>query len=100
MKTLLFTCRGERYKVKPNGDMLQVNNTYNNWDEHWKFKGVSFHHWRRSRDINVVEAFENPKSLIGGLVWDVDHGTLRQWGGSYYGKLPRITEAYIVEVAY
>jgi len=95
MKTLFFECRGEWYKVKENGDMLQVNNTYNRWDSAWKFLGVSFHHWRRGIDKTFKDAFKNPKSIIGGIIWDNDHNTVRQWGGSYCGTLPRITSAYI-----
>jgi len=98
VKVLYFTCRGERYKVKENGDMLQIKNTYNDWDGNWQFWGVSFHHWRRSPDLFVDDAFKNPKSIIGGLVWDYDHGTVRHWRGSYCGKLPRITNAYVEEV--
>ena len=93
-QVLKFCCRGEWYKVKPNGDLLQVANTYNEWGETWKFLGVSFHHWRQGIDLSVTEAFQEPKKLIGGLVWDRDHGTSRQWGGQYNGKLPRITQAY------
>lgn len=93
--TLFFKCRGEWYKVKKNGNILQINNTYNKWDNKWLFLGVSFHHWRQGLDLKLKEAFKDPKKLIGGLVWDIDHGTTRQWGGCYCGKFPRITEAYI-----
>jgi len=95
VKVLYFTCRGEQYKVKENGDMLQVKNTYNDWDGGWQFWGVSFHHWRKSPDLFVDDAFNNYKNIIGGLVWDIDHGTVRRWGGSYCGSLPRITNAYV-----
>ena len=95
MKTLFFECRGEWYKVKQNGDMLQVNNTYNEWNNNWRFIGVSFHHWRKGIDKNVKDAFNNAKNIVGGLVWDIDHNTTRQWVGSYCGKLPRIRQAYI-----
>ena len=98
MKTLIFECRGELYKIKKNGDMLQVNNTYNEWDSNWQFLGVSFHNWRRGIDKTVKEAFNNPASIMGGLVWDIDHNTIRQWGGNYYGKLPRITRAHIEDI--
>ena len=95
MKTLFFKCRGQWYKVKENGNMLQVNNTYNTWDSAWRFLGVSFHHWRKGIDLTVSDAFLNPKKLINGIVWDIDHGTTRTWGGCYLGKLPRITDAYV-----
>ena len=96
-QVLLFECRGGWYKVKENGDMLQVDNTYNKWDKSWRFLGVSFHHWTQRINLTVKEAFKNPEALVGGLVWDVDHGTTRVWGGRYCGRLPRITAAYIRE---
>jgi hypothetical protein len=39
--------------------------------------------------------FDNPEKIVGGMVWDVDHGTTRVWGGSYNGHLPRITSAWV-----
>jgi len=95
MKVLHFLYRGEWYKVKENGDMLQELNTYNEWNEDWRFLGVSFHHWRRGMDLTVKESFKHPNKMVGGLVWDIDHGTIRQWLGSFYGKLPRVSSAYV-----
>uniref|UniRef100_A0A6M3LEA6 Uncharacterized protein n=2 Tax=viral metagenome TaxID=1070528 RepID=A0A6M3LEA6_9ZZZZ len=66
------------------------------FSEQWLFLGVSFHHWRTNIDLKL-EDIKDPKDLIKGLVWDVDHGTTRQWGGSYYGKIPRIVDAYFEE---
>lgn len=91
-KELHFIIRGTEYKVNERGLLTQCNWRFSGG---WQFLGVSYHHWRRGIDINLKEAFENPKLLIKGLVWDRDHGTIRQWGGSYYGKLPRITCAWI-----
>ena len=96
-KKLLFQCRGEWYKVKENGDMLQENNTYNEWDKNWKLLGVSFHHWKQNIDIDIKEIFKHPAKMIGGLVWDIDHGTTRQWGGRYNNKLPRVEGAYLID---
>ena len=98
MKVLFFTCRGEYYKVKENGDLLQVSNTYNEWNESWKLYGVSLHWNRNDIDLSVKEIFANPSKMIGGYVWDIDHGTLRAWRGRYCGGLPRVTNAYIKEV--
>jgi len=95
MKVLKFECRGEWYKVKQNGNMLQINNTYNSWDENWQFLGVSFHHWHNHIILSCKEAFNNPKQLINGIVWDNDHNTIRIWGGRYCGRLPKITNAYV-----
>ena len=92
-KELHFIHFGKEYKVNKNGQLTQCNNKY--WGNNWLFLGVSFHHWRNGIDITFEQAFNNPKSIIKGLVWDVDHGTLRKWGGRYLGKLPRITSAWI-----
>ena len=94
-KILYFSCRGEVYKVKENGELIQENNIFNKWDKSWKLLGVSFHHWRRDIDLSVEEIFKNPEKMVKGIVWDVDHGTVRQWGGRYCGKLPRVEWAYV-----
>ena len=89
---LYFRCRGEYFKVDEDGNMTQKNNS--NFSEQWKFLGVSFHHWRGGIDIRYSKEIQ-PEKLINGLVWDLDHGTTRQWGGRYMGKLPRITQAWV-----
>lgn len=92
MKFLFFECRGERYCVHENGNLTKVGHHVSN---QWKFLGVSFHHWKQTIEVTCEQAFNDPKTIIGGLVWDKDHGTIRQWGGKYNGKLPRITSARI-----
>ena len=94
MKILYFTCRGEEFKVRKDGIMMQANSTFNSFGE-WIFLGISKHHWRNGLDVTCKEAFKNPNSIIDGLVWDVDYGTTRSWRGRYCGGLPRITNAYI-----
>ena len=92
---LHFECRGEWYVVDGDGNMTQERNSEPaEFSGRWKFLGVSYHYLRRGIDLRFKEALEEPRSLIGGLVWDLDHGTTRTWGGCYDGKLPRITNAY------
>lgn len=62
----------------------------------WVILGFSSHHWHRRITIPLTPEVD-PAKLPGCLVWDRDHGTLRQWGGSYFGKLPRVQSAYIEE---
>jgi len=88
---LHFRCRGELFKVDNAGNMTQENNA--DFSGEWKFLGASFHHWRNGLDIKYSKK-TLPENLINGLVWDLDYGTVRQWGGRYMGKLPRITQAY------
>ena len=94
MKAILFTCRNTQYKVKRNGDLLQVNNTYNEWDKSWRLYGVSYHPWAIHIKHTLKEIWDNPKLLIGGLIHDINNRTHRKWGGLYNGKLPRVTSAY------
>jgi len=89
---LHFRCRGEWFKVNDSGFMTQEAN--DNFSDNWCFLGVSFHHWRNGIDVRFSPKIQ-ARDLIKGIVWDHDHGTTRQWGGCYFGKLPRITDAYI-----
>jgi hypothetical protein len=91
-KFLFFRHGDDTYCVHEDGNITIIGNAISG---HWKFLGVSFHHWKQSIDINCEQAFQNPKSIIGGLVWDNDHGTIGKWSGRYNGKLPRITSAWI-----
>ena len=91
MRTLRFKCRGEWFKVSPMGFLTQEQNK--SFSGAWKFLGTSKHHWSNHIDVPFAPNGE-AKSFINGLVWDIDHGTIRTWGGQYQGKLPRITEAY------
>ena len=95
-KRLYFKCRGEWFVVKQNGDMSQENRANNNdFSGEWQLLGVSTHHWQNHIHYQLSELFDNPGNMIYGLVWDLDHGTVRKWAGQYYNKLPRVTMAYI-----
>lgn len=92
-KELHYIYRGKEYKVNRQGALTQAGNK--SFSYNWHFLGVSFHHWRNGIDVTLDQAFEDPKSIIKGLIWDRDHGTLRRSGGSYFGRLPRITSAWL-----
>ena len=96
MKILHFSFRGTHYQVNEKGHIKA--NALNDFSPTWIFLGGSTHHWHNSVTIPLHEVFENPGKLNGCLGWDKDHGTIRCWGGSYGGKLPRIKEAYVDEV--
>ncbi len=91
METLNFECRGKWFKVNNEGHITQIDG---NFSDQWQFLGVSFHHWKNSTDINFPEIWKNPQIALKGRVWDMDHGTVRIWSGSYAGGLPRITKIY------
>lgn len=91
-KTLRIQVRGEWYQINSHGHITKGDMTPSG---KWIFLGVSKHHWKGSIDYYFKEIWDDPTLAIGGLVWDKDHGTIRQWAGSYFGKLPRITHARV-----
>jgi len=93
-KLLTFRFRGEYYEVNERGEIKSNGLAYHS--PQWIFLGGSKHHWSNHVTVPLQSAFEQPERLNGCLGWDVDHGTTRQWGGNYYGKLPRISDAHIV----
>lgn len=93
MKTLIFTFRGETYKVNEEGHINA--NGIGKFSDTWLFLGGTKHHWSNCITVSLKTAFINPELLNGCLGFDKDHGTTRQWGGQYAGKLPRIRNAYV-----
>ena len=93
-KFLCFTFRGQFYTVDKKGRILA--NNLKEFSDTWIFLGGSHHHWSRHIDVTLEDAFKNPRLLQDCLGWDLDHGTVRQWSDSYYGKLPRICNPQIV----
>ena len=93
---LCIVFRGKKYLINRKGE-IQRTDLQHEVSGDWLFLGVSFHHWRNGIDIDLKKALDNPQLLIKGLVWDLDHGTTRQWLGLYNGKLPRITNAYLTD---
>ena len=95
MKILKFTFRGEHYQVNEKREIRANGLKY--FSENWLFLGGTKHHFSNRIQFSTAAAFQDPKILNGCLGWDLDHGTTRQWGGRYCGKLPRIRNAYISE---
>jgi len=103
MKTLAFHYRGKDYRVSLEKETLGHFMTYG---EHkfplpnpsWIMLGVSFHHWRSGGPNLRLEDLKDGKELKGGIVWDIDHGTVRRWGGLWNGKIPRILDAWIEDI--
>jgi hypothetical protein len=99
MEQYLRFIHGNRsYKVNRQGEMICISNEYSmDFSGQWKLLGVSTHHWHRRIIYTVADIFNNPKLMEKGYVWDVDHGTTRIWGGSWYGHLPRVIWAAVFE---
>jgi hypothetical protein len=101
MRTLNFSFRGEWYEIDEHGHIKhQRSDGYGNKTFHqdWLFLGGTKHHWSNRITVPLVMAFENPELLNGCLGWDKDHGTTREWGGRYCGRIPRITHCHVKEV--
>ena len=92
-KILNFYHRGDHYKVNEAGEINANGISYHS--KSWIFLGGCSHHWHRRITVTTADAFKNPELLNGCLGFDKDSGTVRQWGGSYCGKLPRINGAHI-----
>lgn len=99
MRILEFVCRGERYQVNRLGHIRRPERG-THWCRDWLFLGVSKHHWANHIQIPFDPKMpdEGAARFVGGIVWDLDHGSLRTWGGKYCGKLPRITSAFFREL--
>lgn len=105
-KYLIFECRGEYYVVNELGHMIQEkwfddavkNGREPNFSGQWLLKGVSYHHWTNHINVRFEELWKSPNLMYKGIVWDYDHGSTRIWGGSYRGKMPRCTGAFIKEM--
>ena len=97
MKTLEFMFRGEQYQVDEQG---RINaNGIGHFSEDWIFLGGSSHHWHNRVTVSLANAFNMPGLLNDCLGWDKDHGTVRRWGGQYYGRIPRIKNAQVINAA-
>jgi len=92
-KILHFSFRNDYYEVNEQGH-IRVNGL-TEFSPSWIFLGGSSHHWHNHVTVTLRQAFEMPGLLDGLLGWDMDHGTVRQWCGRYYGKLPRIRNVYV-----
>ena len=104
-KYLVFYHHDERFVVNERGYITKewpfdalLKGREPEFSAKWKLLGVSMHHWRRGIDFEFETIFKDPELMNGGLVWDSDHGTARQWGGCYRDRIPRATGARIIEV--
>jgi hypothetical protein len=102
MKYLRFKHGGKIYVVSMDKDTMGHVTQYG---EHifslphpsWVVTGFTKHHMRNYIEIKLADV-KNAEDVVGMLVWDVDHGTTRQWGGAYNGKVPRVEWAVIEEI--
>lgn len=99
MRTLHFNHAGKHFAASLDPDTLGHVTRYgeHRWTlphPSWKTLGVSKHHASNRVTVPLTPDID-AKEILGGYVWDLDHGTTRQWGGQYQGRTPRITQAWI-----
>jgi hypothetical protein len=82
--------RGDVYVITPSGYIKRTDMPFKA-SHNWRVYGVSTHHWQNSPKLKWPEIRNmlDKGKTVEGYFWDVDHGTIRTWGGSYAGKLPR-----------
>ena len=95
MQALRFECGGRHYSVNQQGHIRLIGLAA--CGDQWRFLGGTKHHWSNKIDFSLTEILVNPTVLNGCLIWDMDHGTVRRWGGQYCGKLPRVRNAFLAE---
>ena len=81
--------RGKYYKVNPKGE-IGVNGRFS---PTWRVAAVA-PRWNTSYYNSVmwpeVKKLLNAGRTVTGYLYDIDHGTLRFWGGQYMGKIPKV----------
>ncbi len=92
---LNFTFRAQYYKVNERGHIKA--NGLKHYSKDWIFLGGSSHHKHNRITVSLKESFKNPSKLNKCYGWDRDHGTTRQWRGSWYYKIPRIHNVYVTK---
>jgi hypothetical protein len=97
MKILVIQIRGKIYHINEIGQMVRTDMPMKFHDS-WIFVGGIHHHWCNSVTRVFKDTWKNPEILLGCLLVDRDHNTLRVWGGRYNGRIPRITKSYITEL--
>ena len=95
-KTITFLCRGAWHVVsvepKTMGHVMKAGSgSFKLPHASWKILGVTKRWNSNTLDYNIKQLGKNPKLMVKGYVWDVDHGTQRTWGG--VGEV-RVMSAY------
>ena len=70
---------GEWYLINQHGHITQYSRK--EFTGKWKMLGISYHHWTRRIETSFNEIWKNPSLALRGRVWDLDHGTTKQWAG-------------------
>lgn len=93
MKVLKFEFRGKPFEVNEKGQIKA--NGLKDFSPNWIFLGGSKHWKNNFPRVRIDTFFKKPEELEKCYGWDRDCGMMRMWGGSYNGKIPRITNVRV-----
>jgi len=79
-----LNARGSYYTLNSKGEFF-VDNTFSST---WKLFGISLRWNSAPMSWKIIKKQLDAGKTVKGYVTDIDHGTKRFWGGSYFGKLP------------
>ena len=68
------------FLISPSGI---INDYYNNWrDKSWFIKGLApnYRYWYPTKNWKEMKAAMDRGEVLKGVLFDVDHGTVRMWG--------------------
>lgn len=75
--------RGEYYPVSREGLIGRQGWGMKYLSGDWKVYGMTFHHWSRTPiSWQQMRARMDKGETLVGYLWDLDHGSIRRWGGS------------------
>ena len=77
--------RGTYYTLNEKGYFL-VDNEFS---KNWRLYGISTRYNSRPVLWKELKKQLNKNKRIEGYIHDIDYGTHRFWGGSYFGHLPK-----------
>jgi len=79
--------RDKTYRINGKGEFFVMGR----FSPTWKIYGVASR-WNGHPSLwpTIKKQLDKGKTIVGYL-YDMDHGTRRFWGGSWHGKLPKVT---------
>ena len=82
---------GEYYHVDTEGRIKRLGIKGFGFSNTWTVYGVAERWNSHPVPWNIIKKHLNTGATVTGYLYDVDHGTVRMWGGKYAGKLPKVT---------
>jgi hypothetical protein len=86
------TNRGEHYQMDYLGRIKRMDQKDFRFSDTWILLGFSTHWNSGHPTISPQMAFDDPNLIKGRYIWDIDHGTTRQWGNGV-----KVAHAYLTD---